>query len=1403
MNISQLLRTRIACVLAALAMTMGMLPATSYSQGVSSAGKEFWIGFMPNYIVPATTINLFLASGTDNRVKIDFFGEGGKIASTKVVNLLADKAMTVNMPVGLSETRQREEAQYKAIRVTAIAPVAVYGMSNGSATTDGYLALPIEAYGTEYYCISYYDDAYSPGFDHLGGEFMIIAPHDGTTVEITTTATTTRDDAGNPSRRPGEKWTVGLNKGQTYLVQTTGWNWGEEDLTGSYIKSDKPIAFLTGHQRAGIEMGEANNSKDHLIEMIPSIDKWGTEYFEMPMIGRTRAGDYIRVLSAEDGNQLTRNGSTFQLNAGEYYDVSQSLAPTVFRSLNNKKFLVMSYNYTQGAFGDPGVGDPDMITMTPKEQFQNKLIFRTPTNQGGSAYTHYSTWISTKPGLEAIRIRVDGRAGAGQSLTSLGAAGTFNFPGTDFWATRLRLAAGEISYVAEGPVPFGCYLYGYTGVESYGWPAGMALKILSPDPMAPLEAERTEDCGDYNVKITETHLMPKDAWDDTKISSIDLIELNGDTRWTRLSENYTLEVDPAFQMGDTVTTYKLFVKNKMLDAYAAVYMLDRAGNDTVYEYTYIAPKLTTTPEPTFVFDPVLVATDSCRTITLTNSQASGNIKLNTASILGIAKFGKFEVTPADLNVTLAPGESTEIQVCFNPEDSGRVVDSLIVETECAPFRFALEGRGVTPIIYANDLDFKCISPGEEKCADVEVTNRGTYKLVINAQDLATNNPDFRINPSQTFPITIDPGQKKNVNFCFNPDVVGTGYTVTVNFATNIPTKFEGKDKDFSILVGCAQAPGAKLTVLDKPFGATNCEVQPIYTDTLYNDGTESNEVDSVRIEGPGAASYSIIAATRQTPYVLGSNQAKEQGERYTIQFNPNAAGNTTAPQLAELVAYTSAGIKPITKLSGSRIAPILTNNTPGGVDLGLVKINTAAAPGTAEVQNTGSDTLFVTNVTLTGADPGNFTVEPTTFMLLPGKTRTLTVNGTAGAQSRTYTAVINVIPEGCTQPITVNTTLAASAADYLAQGENYQTVFQCKDREGTGELLNSSSNDDIVLQNVEIVNIGTWQNAGDFAPGTTFVPGEIVEKDNRYVFPVTFTPTAGGLRQAGLRFTFVLDGDQKDTTVLLEGIGALYPQVLGVGSTTAATPAVYTAAGTESMLTIPVLSTEKFENGGAALKQYRFDISFKRDAFGWGGNANPVPDIDGPANVGLDVVSLGVDQTTGYQTFRVTTNGDYPDFSLADHVAQLELMPRVFLENTTEIRISNAMWMDINGDSACYVPTDYVPATYTYTPLCGDEALKDYLADKSIKEIAFGSVAPNPVKTESSINFEINGPARKVTMGVYNALGKEVVRLIDNVEMAAGQHTAKFNASELSEGTYFVRLTNGSAIESRQITIAK
>jgi hypothetical protein len=78
---------------------------------------------------------------------------------------------------------------------------------------------------------------------------------------------------------------------------------------------------------------------------------------------------------------------------------------------------------------------------------------------------------------------------------------------------------------------------------------------------------------------------------------------------------------------------------------------------------------------------------------------------------------------------------------------------------------------------------------------------------------------------------------------------------------------------------------------------------------------------------------------------------------------------------------------------------------------------------------------------------------------------------------------------------------------------------------------------------------------------------------------------------------------------------------------------------------------------------------------------------------------------------------------------------------------------------------------------------------------------PNPFNPTTNIDFCIP-TASRVALKVYNVIGQEVATLV-NEEMKAGNYQVNFNASHLSSGVYFYRLTAGSFVMNKKFTLLK
>ncbi len=115
-----------------------------------------------------------------------------------------------------------------------------------------------------------------------------------------------------------------------------------------------------------------------------------------------------------------------------------------------------------------------------------------------------------------------------------------------------------------------------------------------------------------------------------------------------------------------------------------------------------------------------------------------------------------------------------------------------------------------------------------------------------------------------------------------------------------------------------------------------------------------------------------------------------------------------------------------------------------------------------------------------------------------------------------------------------------------------------------------------------------------------------------------------------------------------------------------------------------------------------------------------------------------------------------------------------------------------SSDSSA-IPSNY----WLYTT--GINSSKD-LTDTPQKYTLFQNY-PNPFNPTTTIKYEIPKEGL-VTLKVYNILGKEVKTLVNEFENA-GTYNVTFNASELTSGVYFYRITSGNFSQVKKLILLK
>ncbi len=78
---------------------------------------------------------------------------------------------------------------------------------------------------------------------------------------------------------------------------------------------------------------------------------------------------------------------------------------------------------------------------------------------------------------------------------------------------------------------------------------------------------------------------------------------------------------------------------------------------------------------------------------------------------------------------------------------------------------------------------------------------------------------------------------------------------------------------------------------------------------------------------------------------------------------------------------------------------------------------------------------------------------------------------------------------------------------------------------------------------------------------------------------------------------------------------------------------------------------------------------------------------------------------------------------------------------------------------------------------------------------------PNPFNPVTTINFEIPTDNR-ITLAIYDAMGQQIAVILDDYKQA-GRYSIPFNASGISSGVYFYKLTSGAFTAQKKMIILK
>lgn len=450
---------------------------TTYGQGFSNKGTDFWISYPTHIDGTNSTMGIYITSDvnatgtiTIGSQTLSFTVSANTVTAKFIGPATCASCSASNATVYLSQSDGIKTGG--AIHVVSDKPVVVYAHIINQARSGATLVLPSNVWGKQYMVPSY--TSRGTGANQGYGTITVMAAEANTLVKITPAAATL---SGKPANTP---FTITLaNPGDVYQVEFQQ----NADISGTLVESQsngtgcKKIAVFSSTTWSAFGCGNAS-SGDNLYQQLFPIGSWGKSFLTAP--AKTRTLDIIRVYVLDPSTVVTKteNGITTTLTGlvnNAYYEYTTG-NPTYIKT--DKPASVVQYFTTMACQGGATIGDPEMIVLNPTEQTINNItVFSAhqnwvPKNQNNQSQSNVNNCF--------LNIIIKTNATASFKINGNTPNGSFiSIPGTVY--SYLQEDVTAISVVnpvqnLKADSSFIAIAYGFGNVESYGYNAGTNIK---------------------------------------------------------------------------------------------------------------------------------------------------------------------------------------------------------------------------------------------------------------------------------------------------------------------------------------------------------------------------------------------------------------------------------------------------------------------------------------------------------------------------------------------------------------------------------------------------------------------------------------------------------------------------------------------------------------------------------------------------------------------------------------------------------------------------------------------------------------------------------------------------------------------------------------------------------------
>lgn len=859
----------------------------------SNAGTEYYISFPPCYEEVSggdNSLRIFVASAITQEVTLKIKGKDYEVKKMTEANGVIEFKISIfygqpyQKPVDRTASPEQVYKEY-AIHIQSAHPIVVYGVSRFQYTSDGFMAIPVSAFGTEYIIGAY------PQYTAVGSSYElpslsnIVAAHDGT--EVTFTMGGTKGSRTSGGMKLGEKKSFTLNKGDVLCFANLG---DAQDISGSLVQATKPIGVISGNQCANVPSGVY--ACDFICEMELPTYTWGKEYHVTPIVGRQKS-PVIRVFAKEPNTKVYRDGQFwFDLSLATREEGKSFVEKRAFDgNLNDlvnsggspckvisadKPIYVMLYN--TGQTDDNVVSDPFQMVISPFEQYRKEIVFATPNAKGSSLpftrqfvnLVYQTNDDGSIPDDVEFATVVNGQFKWNKVSIQFGPTPGFKFTipinGKKYAMKRLQLN-GDGVFRIRANNPFAAYAYGFSSFDSYGFPTSTSLfdmQVIDTTKPNPTWIQLCDGSVE-GVNGKEKAMIEDNPNNSTSSSKLGLIYMDMDSSF---NYNFSYNLNGSFIPGSSTSTeWSLQVINKEMDAKAKLVFIDRDGNDTIITLKYTPTSFTITHNNKEL-QYIKIGENKTSLVEITNKNSNSSLIITDISLKSGIK--GFSLPSQSFPITIPAGGKTSFEISFSGITKGRFSDTLLIHSGCGITEKVLDEALVGDLgISTSDIDFGLQEVGQKSVQSVLIRNSGDFDLKITGVKGPNSKNNFRllnwplINTQS--PLILSPNETKQFNVEFIP-------TESIKYEDEIVFNNEAKVSD-SIAV--LKGSGKNATSVDQEFDEnTNYSIMQNQHSLIINFKKQINEpmlISMTDVSGQQVYFKELDNTNQQTEYIIHVN----------------------------------------------------------------------------------------------------------------------------------------------------------------------------------------------------------------------------------------------------------------------------------------------------------------------------------------------------------------------------------------------------------------------------------------------------------------------------------------------------------------------------------------------------